>query len=78
MTRAQAVRLAISAMQAERQRLAAQANLYTLAHCDTPALARRDQLDAAEDRMTITTPNHRGGRGKTHMRRRGRRSEYAL
>ena len=36
MTRAQAVRLAISAMQAERQRLAAQANLYTLAHCDTP------------------------------------------
>ena len=50
-TRAQAVRLAISAMQAERQRLAAQANLYTRAGCDTPgtraAAQRRDQLDAA-------------------------------
>lgn len=51
MTRAQALRLAISAMQAERQRLAVQANLYTLAHCDTPgtraAATRRAQLDAA-------------------------------
>lgn len=48
MTRAQAVRLAISAMQAERQRLAAQANLYTLAHCDTPSTCA-----AAQRRMRI-------------------------
>lgn len=51
MTRAHALRLAISAMQAERRRLAVQANLYTLARCDTPgtraAAARRTQLDAA-------------------------------
>ncbi len=51
MTRAQVVRLAISAMQAERQRLAAQANLYTLAHCDTPgtraAADRRERLNEA-------------------------------
>lgn len=51
MTRPQALRLAIRAMQAERRRLAAQANLYAMAHCDTPgtraAATRRAQLDAA-------------------------------
>jgi len=50
-TRAQAVRLAISAMQAERKRLAMSANLYTRAGCDTPgtraAAERRERLAAA-------------------------------
>ena len=36
MNRARAIQLAVAAMRAERRRLAPQANLYTLFHCDTP------------------------------------------